>query len=229
MRSFVLRKTERQEAAFRNTRKLAMRGGAAYHAVFRRRQFSAGKGTCHMHPDAIILSVPSGFAPEVPTDVIRAGARKLIEQTIEAEPSVLLAAFSGEKLADGRSRTASRLRRTSPASITKRRAPGIVTSRWSCWPSPRRPSSVIMPMPRRPKRCAERNATSDPLVRAGSPPHRQPHGTAPDPTGSHHRMVTLATRPSGPCKTDSYQTKSPTVVIAIQSRSSTKKGRERIR
>jgi len=58
-----------------------------------------------MHDDTITrLPDPSGFAPDALTEVIRAGARKLIEQAIEAELAVLLAAFSDEKLADGRAR-----------------------------------------------------------------------------------------------------------------------------
>ena len=74
-------------------------------AVSRRRQFSAEKGICHMHDETITrLPDPSGFAPDALTDVIWAGARKLIEQAIEAELAALLAAFAAEKLADGRAR-----------------------------------------------------------------------------------------------------------------------------
>ena len=74
-------------------------------AVFRRRQFSAEKGICHMHDDTITrLPDPSGFAADALTEVIRAGARKLIEQAIEAEMAALLATFSDEKLGDGRAR-----------------------------------------------------------------------------------------------------------------------------
>ena len=58
-----------------------------------------------MHDDTITrLPDPSGFAPDALTEVIREGARKLIEQAIEAELAALLAAFSAEKLADGRAR-----------------------------------------------------------------------------------------------------------------------------
>jgi putative transposase len=74
-------------------------------AVFRRRQFSGEKGICHMHDDTITrLPDPSGSAPDALTEVIRAGARKLIEQAIEAEMAALLAAFSGQKLEDGQAR-----------------------------------------------------------------------------------------------------------------------------
>lgn len=74
-------------------------------AVFRRRQFSAEKGICHMHDDTITrLPDPSGFAADALTEVIRSGARKLIEQAIEAEMAALLATFSAEKLEDGRAR-----------------------------------------------------------------------------------------------------------------------------
>ncbi len=74
-------------------------------AVFRRRQFSCEKCIWHMH-DAIIpqLRDPSGIIQDPLSAVIRAGARKLIEQAIEAELAALLAFFSKDKLADGRSR-----------------------------------------------------------------------------------------------------------------------------
>ena len=58
-----------------------------------------------MHDDTITrLPDPSGFAPDALTEVIRAGARKLIEQAIEAEMAALLATFSAQKLEDGRAR-----------------------------------------------------------------------------------------------------------------------------
>ena len=74
-------------------------------AVFTRRQFSAEKGICHM-PENTITSLPdpSGFSADAFTDVLRNGARKLIEQAIHAELAVLMAAFSKEKLEDGRAR-----------------------------------------------------------------------------------------------------------------------------
>ena len=74
-------------------------------AVFRRRQFSAEKGICHMSDDTITkLPDPSGISPDPLTDVIRSGARKLIEQAIEAELATLLAAFADHRLDDGRAR-----------------------------------------------------------------------------------------------------------------------------
>lgn len=58
-----------------------------------------------MHDDTITrLPDPSGFAADALTEVIRSGARKLIEQAIEAEMAALLATFSAEKLEDGRAR-----------------------------------------------------------------------------------------------------------------------------
>jgi transposase len=64
-------------------------------AVSKRRQFSAEKGICHMSDDTIAkLPGPSGNSPDPLTDVIRSGARKLIEQAIEAELATLLAAFA---------------------------------------------------------------------------------------------------------------------------------------
>jgi putative transposase len=58
-----------------------------------------------MHDDTITrLPDPSGIGPDALTEVIRSGARKLIEQAIEAELAALLAAFSSDKLADGRAR-----------------------------------------------------------------------------------------------------------------------------
>jgi transposase-like protein len=50
------------------------------------------------------LPDPSGFPPDPLTEVIRDGARKLIEQAIEAELATLLAAFADHKLEDGRAR-----------------------------------------------------------------------------------------------------------------------------
>ena len=74
-------------------------------AVFTRRQFSAEKGICHMPENTITqLSDPSGFSTDPFTDIIRDGARKLIEQAIHAELAALMAAFSAEKLENGTSR-----------------------------------------------------------------------------------------------------------------------------
>jgi hypothetical protein len=50
------------------------------------------------------LPDPSGFSSDPFTDVLRDGARKLIEQAIHAELSVLMNAYSGETLEDGRAR-----------------------------------------------------------------------------------------------------------------------------
>ncbi len=50
------------------------------------------------------LPDPSGFSPDPLTDLIRDGARRLIEQAIEAELTTLLAAFAEDKLEDGRAR-----------------------------------------------------------------------------------------------------------------------------
>jgi transposase-like protein len=74
-------------------------------AVFRRRQFSAEKGICHMPETTIThLPDPSGFCSDPFTDVLRDGARKLIEEAIHAELAALMNAFSGERLPDGRAR-----------------------------------------------------------------------------------------------------------------------------
>lgn len=50
------------------------------------------------------LPDPSGFSVDPFTDIIRDGARKLIEQAIHAELATLISAFSNEKLEDGRAR-----------------------------------------------------------------------------------------------------------------------------
>lgn len=74
-------------------------------AVSKRRQFSAEKGICHMSETTIAaLPDPSGFSPDPLTDLIRHGARKLIEQAVEAELATLLAAFAEDRLEDGRAR-----------------------------------------------------------------------------------------------------------------------------
>src|SRR6056297_1785552 len=74
-------------------------------ALSKRRQFSAEKGICRMSNDTITkLPDPSGFSPDALTDVIRGGARKLIEQAIEAELAALPAAVADQKLEDGRAR-----------------------------------------------------------------------------------------------------------------------------
>ncbi len=50
------------------------------------------------------LPDPSGFSADPFTDIIREGARKLIEQAIHAELAALMAAFADEKLENGTSR-----------------------------------------------------------------------------------------------------------------------------
>ena len=74
-------------------------------AVFTRRQFSGEKGICHMPKTTITpLPDPSGFSPDPLTDILRSGARRLIEQAVEAELAALLAAHADDKTEDGRSR-----------------------------------------------------------------------------------------------------------------------------
>ena len=50
------------------------------------------------------LPDPSGFSPDPLTDLIREGARKLIEQAVEVELATFLAAFAKDRLDDGRAR-----------------------------------------------------------------------------------------------------------------------------
>lgn len=50
------------------------------------------------------LPDPSGFSTDALTDVIRAGARQLIEQAIQAELAALMSMFSEDRLEDGRAR-----------------------------------------------------------------------------------------------------------------------------
>lgn len=74
-------------------------------AVFRGRHFSSGNGIGRMSERTIPhLPDPSGFASDAFTDVMRDGARKLIEQAIHAKLVTLRATFSKEKLEDGRAR-----------------------------------------------------------------------------------------------------------------------------
>ena len=70
-----------------------------------RRQFSAEKVICQVCCDTIAkLPGSSGISPDALTEVIRGGARKLIEQAIEAELATRLAAFADQRLEDGRVR-----------------------------------------------------------------------------------------------------------------------------
>src|SRR6056297_2329860 len=74
-------------------------------AVSSRRQFSAEKGICHMSETTITqLPDPSGFPSDPFTEVLRNGARDLIERAIHAELATLIATFSNETLEDGRAR-----------------------------------------------------------------------------------------------------------------------------
>ena len=50
------------------------------------------------------LPDPSGFSPDPLTGLIRDGARKLIEQAVDAELAALLEAFADNRLADDRAR-----------------------------------------------------------------------------------------------------------------------------
>ena len=50
------------------------------------------------------LSDPHGFSPDPLTDILRAGARDLIQQAVEAELSALLEAHSEDYIEDGRAR-----------------------------------------------------------------------------------------------------------------------------
>jgi len=50
------------------------------------------------------LADPNGFSPDPLSDILRAGARDLIQQAVEAELSVLLEAHSGETISGGRMR-----------------------------------------------------------------------------------------------------------------------------
>lgn len=61
-------------------------------AMSSRRQFPAEKGICHMQEDTITQRPdPSDFSTDPFTDVLRDGARKLIEQAIQAELAAITA------------------------------------------------------------------------------------------------------------------------------------------
>src|SRR6056300_1357845 len=58
-----------------------------------------------MREDTITaLPDPHGFSADPLTDLIRSGARQLIEQALEAELSALLAQFANETTSEGRAR-----------------------------------------------------------------------------------------------------------------------------
>ena len=74
-------------------------------AVLKTPSILAEKGICHMTRDTITtLPDPNGFSADPLTDLIRSGARKLIEQALEAELVALLAQFSNETTPEGRAR-----------------------------------------------------------------------------------------------------------------------------
>ena len=66
-------------------------------AVLKTPSILAEKGICHMTRDTITaLPDPNGFSADPFTDLIRSGARQLIEQALEAELAALLAQFPNE-------------------------------------------------------------------------------------------------------------------------------------
>jgi len=70
--------------------------------VFKTPSILEEKGICHMtEPPITTLIDPSGFPPDPLTDILRSGARYLIQQAVEAELSVLLDAHSGDRTEDG--------------------------------------------------------------------------------------------------------------------------------
>ena len=74
-------------------------------AVFRTPSILAEKGICHMTRDTITaLPDPSGFSADPLTDLIRTGARQLIEQALEAELGALLAQFADDTTPAGHAR-----------------------------------------------------------------------------------------------------------------------------
>ena len=74
-------------------------------AVFRTPSILAEKGICHMTKDTITaLPDPNGFSADPLTNLIRSGARQLIEQALAAELSTLLAQFSDDTTPEGRAR-----------------------------------------------------------------------------------------------------------------------------
>ena len=82
-----------------------VREGRHIMAVLKTPSILAEKGICHMREDTITsLSDPNGFPSDPLTDLIRSGARQLIEQALEAELSALLAQFSDETTHGGHAR-----------------------------------------------------------------------------------------------------------------------------
>lgn len=50
------------------------------------------------------LPDPSGFSSDPLTEILRSGARRLLEQAVEAELAALLSDHAGETMEDGRAR-----------------------------------------------------------------------------------------------------------------------------
>ena len=74
-------------------------------AVFKTPSILAEKGICHMREDTIAaLPDPTGFSADPLTDLIRSGARQLIEQALEAELGALLAQFADDRTPLGHAR-----------------------------------------------------------------------------------------------------------------------------
>ena len=62
-------------------------------AVFKTPSILKEKGICHMTTNTItLLTDPQGFSPDPLTELLRSGARRLIEEAVEAELEVLLEA-----------------------------------------------------------------------------------------------------------------------------------------
>jgi putative transposase len=81
------------------------REGRHIMAVFKTPSILIEKGICHMTKTTITtLPDPHGFSPDPLTDILRAGARDLIQQAVEAELSALLDLHSGDRTEDGRTR-----------------------------------------------------------------------------------------------------------------------------
>jgi len=76
-------------------------------AVFTTPSILTEKGICQMTKTTIAtLPDPHGFSADPLTDILRAGALELIQQAVEAEPSVLLETHSGDRTEDGGDRLA---------------------------------------------------------------------------------------------------------------------------
>lgn len=74
-------------------------------AVFKTPSILAEEGICHMTRDTLTaLPDPTGFSADPLTDLIRSGARQLIEHALETELSALLAQFSNDTTPEGHAR-----------------------------------------------------------------------------------------------------------------------------